>query len=98
MAKRKSSLFDWVKIILIAFALAYIVRTFVVSPIIVTGESMEPTLNDQDHMIVNKLNYRFSEPKRFDIVIFHTSFQRDFIKRVIAIPGEHVAVKDNILY
>lgn len=98
MAKKKNGLFEWVKIILIALALAFLVRTFVVSPIVVDGPSMQPTLEDRDHMIVNKLKYRFSDMERFDIVIFHATADKDFIKRVIALPGEHVAVSDNILY
>src|SRR5699024_1587448 len=42
--------------------------------------------------------YRISEPDRFDIVVFHASVQKDFIKRIIGLPGEHVQVKDNVLY
>lgn len=59
---------------------------------------MQPTLHDRDQMIVNKFLYNFNEPERFDIVVFHANDQKDFIKRVIALPGEHVAYKDNILY
>lgn len=98
MAKPKSEWFDWIKVLLIAFALAFIVRMFIVSPIVVDGPSMLPTLHDRDHMIVNKFIYRVSKPKRFDIVIFHATVQKDFIKRIIGLPGEHVMVKDNVLY
>lgn len=98
MAKRKSDWFDWIKAILIAFALAFIIRMFFFAPIIVDGPSMLPTLHDRDQMIVNKFNYRISKPERFDIVVFHASVQKDFIKRVIGLPGEHVQVKDNVLY
>lgn len=99
MAKRKrSEWFDWVKALLIAFALAFIIRMFFFAPIIVDGPSMLPTLHDRDQMIVNKFKYRISEPDRFDIVVFHASVQKDFIKRIIGLPGEHVQVKDNVLY
>ncbi|MFD1038006.1 signal peptidase I [Virgibacillus byunsanensis] len=98
MANRKSEWFDWVKALLIAFALAFIVRMFLFAPIVVDGPSMLPTLHDRDQMIVNKFSYRISEPKRFDIVVFHASAQKDFIKRVIGLPGEHIAVEDNALY
>lgn len=99
MAKqKKSEWYDWIKALLIAFALAFIVRTFFFAPIVVDGPSMMPTLHDRDQMIVNKINYRFSEPDRFDIVVFHESEKKDFIKRVIGLPGEHVAVKDDELY
>lgn len=98
MAKRKSEWFDWIKALLIAFALAFIVRTFFFAPIVVDGPSMMPTLHDRDQMIVNKFLYEINEPERFDIVVFHASEKKDFIKRVIGLPGEHVAVKDDVLY
>ncbi|SHF51089.1 signal peptidase I [Ornithinibacillus halophilus] len=98
MAKRKSEWFDWLKAALIALGLAFIVRTFLFTPIIVDGPSMFPTLHDRDQMIVNKFKYRFQEPDRFDIVVFHASDKKDFIKRVIGLPGEHVEYKDNNLY
>lgn len=88
----------WFKIIIIALIFAVIVRKFIFSPIIVDGPSMQPTLYDRDQMVVNKFIYHFKEPERFDVVIFHASEEKDFIKRVIGLPGEHVMVKDNILY
>lgn len=88
----------WAKLFVIALIFALIVRSFLFSPIIVDGPSMQPTLHDRDQMIVNKFIYRFKQPDRFDIVIFHASNEKDFIKRVIGLPGEHVAVRDNQLY
>ncbi|WP_026906100.1 signal peptidase I [Paucisalibacillus globulus] len=99
MAKKgKSEWLDWIKALLIAFGLAFLVRTFLFTPIIVDGPSMQPTLHNKDQMIVNKFIYRFDEPERFDVVVFHANDKKDFIKRIIALPGEHVAYKDNILY
>lgn len=89
---------DWLKIFIIALILALIIRKFFFSPIIVDGPSMQPTLYDRDQMIVNKFIYYVKDPDRFDIVIFHASEEKDFIKRVIGLPGEHVMVKDNNLY
>lgn len=98
MKKRQSELFDWIKVILVAFTVAFLVRTFIFSPIVVDGPSMLPTLEDRDKMIVNKFTYWFNEPDRFDIVVFHATMKNDFIKRVIGLPGEHVAVEDQQLY
>jgi len=98
MAKRNSEWIDWVKALLIAFGLAFFVRMFFFAPIIVDGPSMLPTLHDGDQMIVNKFSYNISEPERFDVVVFHASVQKDFIKRIIGLPGEHVEVRDNVLY
>ncbi|MFS0751866.1 signal peptidase I [Oceanobacillus sp. 1P07AA] len=96
--KKKNEWLDWIKALLLAFGLAFLVRMFLFAPIIVEGPSMFPTLHDRDQMIVNKLSYTIGEPERFDIVVFHAPTQKDFIKRVIALPGEHVAVEDNTLY
>lgn len=98
MAKKKSEWFDWVKALLIAFGLVFVVRTFFFAPIVVDGPSMMPTLHNGDQMIVNKIVYDIHEPERFDIVVFHASDKKDFIKRVVGVPGEHVAVKDDVLY
>jgi len=96
--KKKNEWLEWTKAILLALGIAVIVRVFIFAPIIVDGPSMLPTLHDRDQMIVNKLSYTFGEPERFDIVVFHASQQKDFIKRVIGLPGEHVEVKDSILH
>lgn len=98
MEKRTNEMYDWLKAIIIAAIIALAVRTFLFSPIIVDGPSMQPTLYDRDQMIVNKFIYKFKEPERFDIIIFHASEQKDFIKRVIGLPGEHIKVIDNVLY
>lgn len=99
MAKStKSDWLSWFKIVIVALIFALVVRKFLFSPIIVDGPSMQPTLYSKDQMIVNKFQYYFKEPERFDIVVFHASEQKDFIKRVIGLPGEHVMVKDDVLY
>lgn len=96
--KKKNEWIEWTKALLVALGLAFIVRMFLFAPIIVDGPSMLPTLHDRDQMIVNKFSYYFNDPERFDIVVFHASSQKDFIKRVIGLPGEHVAVNDDVLY
>lgn len=96
--KKSNEWMDWVKIIVAALLIALIVRKFFFSPIIVDGPSMQPTLHNQDKMIVNKFIYNMKEPDRFDIIIFHANNEKDFIKRVIGLPGEHIKVEDNILY
>lgn len=94
----KNEWIDWLKALVFAFLLAFIVRTFFFSPIIVDGPSMMPTLHDRDQMFVNKFIYRIHEPERFDIIVFHATIERDYIKRVIGLPGEHVKVQDDKLY
>ncbi len=96
--KEKNELWEWTKALLIAFAIAAIIRYFLFTPIAVDGESMMPTLEDGDRMIVNKIGYKIGEPKRFDIVVFHAPEQKNYIKRVIGLPGDTLEYKDDQLY
>ena len=98
VTKKKSELWEWIKALLIAVALAVIIRYFLLAPIVVDGYSMMPTLHDQDRMIVNKISYTFSDPERFDIVVFHAPEGKDYIKRIIGLPGDTVEYIDDVLY
>ncbi|MFD3445480.1 signal peptidase I [Microbacteriaceae bacterium 4G12] len=98
MAKQTNQAWEWIKAILIAVVLAVIIRNFLFAPILVDGISMMPTLQDRDRMIVNKVGYKISEPKRFDIVVFKATEDKDYIKRVIGLPGDHVQYKNDVLY
>ncbi|MDC3416414.1 signal peptidase I [Aquibacillus salsiterrae] len=98
MEKKKNEWFDWIKALLFAAVLALIVRMFFFAPIVVDGPSMLPTLENGDYMIANKLNYLIGEPNRFDIVVFHATADKDYIKRVIALEGEYVEMKGDKLY
>ncbi|KZE38178.1 S26 family signal peptidase [Bhargavaea cecembensis] len=95
---KKNELWEWTKVLLIAFGLAAIIRYFLFTPIVVDGESMMPTLEDGDKMIVNKIGYTIGEPERFDIVVFHAPEQKDYIKRVIGLPGDHIEYRDDQLF
>lgn len=92
--KQKNELWEWVKALLIAFALAGVIRYVLFAPIVVDGLSMMPTLHNGDRMIVNKLG----KPERFDIIVFHAPEQKDYIKRVIGLPGDTVEYRDDVLY
>lgn len=96
--KEKNELWEWTKALLIAFAIAAVIRYFLFTPIAVDGESMMPTLEDGDRMIVNKIGYKIGEPDRFDIVVFHAPEQKNYIKRVIGLPGDTLEYKDDQLY
>ena len=96
--KEKNEFWEWSKALLIAFGLAWIIRFFLFTPIVVDGESMMPTLEDGDRMIVNKIGYEVGEPDRYDIVVFHAPEEKDYIKRVIGLPGDHVAYKNDQLF
>lgn len=96
--KEKNELWEWTKALLIAFAIAAFIRYFLFTPIVVDGDSMMPTLENGDRMIVNKIGYKIGDPDRFDIIVFHAPEQKDYIKRVIGLPGDYVEYKDDQLY
>lgn len=98
MKKEKSSLWEWIKAILIAVVLAGVIRQFFFAPILVDGVSMSPTLHDRDRMIVNKIGYHIGEPKHFDIIVFRATEEKDYIKRVIGLPGDEIEYRNDTLY
>ena len=73
------------------------VKQFIVTPIQVNGDSMDPTLKDGDLMLLNRLSYNFGSINRFDIVVVDKE-DSYIIKRVIGLPGEIVKFEDNKLY
>jgi signal peptidase I len=98
MTKKKNELWEWTKALLIAVILAAVIRYFLFAPIVVDGLSMMPTLHDQNRMIVNKFSYEIGQPKRFDIIVFHAPEGKDYIKRVIGLPGDKIEYKNDTLY
>lgn len=109
MARRKKKnrvgsvmreLLGWLFYILIIIGLTYLIITYVGQRTRVSGSSMETTLSDGDNLIVDKLSYRFQEPKRFDIVVFPYKYEENtyYIKRIIGLPGDIVQVKDGYTY
>jgi len=91
---------EYLEVILISLTAAILLRLFLVSAYRVESASMEDTLLEGDYIFINKLAYDFSEPKIGDIIIFQspTDFTRDYIKRIIALPGQTVEIIDKIVY
>lgn len=90
----------WVVYIVIVIILTYLIITFVGVRTKVEGRSMENTLHDGDNLIVDKISYRFRDPKRYEIIVFPYKYQEDvyYIKRIIGLPGETVQVIDGYVY
>lgn len=80
--------------LLVVLCLTYLIITFVGQRTEVSGESMETTLSNQDNLIVDKLTYRFDDPKLYDIIVFPFQYAEDtyYIKRIIGLPGETVRI------
>lgn len=96
---------DTIKTISISLIIALAIRTFVAEPRYVPSGSMEPTIQLGDHLIIDKISYDFTSPKRGDIVVFNPTktLQKDnfhdaFIKRVIGLPGDKVQVSNGQVY
>ena len=105
VAKRRNRTLRWVVevvvIVAAAFVLALLVQQFVVKPFAIPSPSMEPTLVEGDRVLVNRLIYHFRSPERGDVVVFHPPDppgSDPFIKRVVAVSGDIIAVHDGVLW
>ena len=96
----KEELVAWVKTLVSAAVYAVLIVTFGFQVARVEGQSMAPTLEDQDRLIVNKLAYRIGEPRRGDIVMLYYPLnpEKSFVKRVIAEEGDTVRIVDGRVY
>ncbi len=97
----RSEILSYLLYFLVAVVITIFLLSFVGQRMVVNGPSMENTLHNGESVIVDKLSYRFSDPKRFDIVVFPYAFEEDtlFIKRVIGLPGETVRIdKEGKIY
>lgn len=74
-----------------------LIRAFIITPVVVSGSSMEPTLEDGELLLIRKIGYNGTSIKRFDIVVLKEG-NDEIIKRVIGLPGEHISYKNNKLY
>lgn len=94
---------DWFKTIVIALVIMLLLNLFVFNISIVKGESMQPTLTEQNRLFINKIIYEFESPERQDVVVLHDPSngpdRKEFlVKRVIGIPGDLIEIRDHVLY
>jgi signal peptidase I len=99
-ARAGEELVAWFKTLTSAAVYATLIVTFVAQVARVEGQSMAPTLADQDRLIVNKLAYQFEDPQVGDIVMLYYPLDPDksFVKRIIAGPGQTVQIVDGRVY
>ena len=103
--QEENTLVEIIKTLVTAVILAFGIRTFVAEARYIPSSSMEPTLQINDRLIIEKITYRFNSPERGDIVVFNPTealkeknFNDAFIKRIIGVPGDMVQVKQGQVY
>ncbi|MGP4075029.1 signal peptidase I [Halobacillus sp. K22] len=88
---------EWIKAIVVAIALAFILRTFFFATSIVEGASMDPTLENGERVMFNKIIYYIDEPERGDIVIIEKPV-KSYVKRIVGQPGDTIEIRDHTLF
>ncbi|QTD43350.1 signal peptidase I [Sporosarcina sp. Te-1] len=86
---------SWIKSLAIAFVIVFVVRQFLFAPVFVSGQSMEPTFESNNRVVISKIH----KLDHFDLIVFHApGSKEDYIKRVIGLPGDTVVMKDDQLF
>lgn len=100
---RTRSVVEWILVVVGAVVVALLIKTFVIQAFYIPSESMKPTLEIGDRVLVNKLSYHLHDVNRGDVVVFErpdgeTADIKDLIKRVIGLPGDTLVIQDNKIY
>ncbi len=100
MSDKKKEILDWLKVILAAVAISFILNNFVIVNAQVPTGSMENTVMTQDRVFAFRLSYLFENPQRGDIVVFPLpdDESQNYLKRIIGLPGDTVEIKDGKVY
>lgn len=98
MPNQEIRIIELLKIALAVFIIVFIVRQYLFANYIVNGESMMPTIEEGNRLLVNKIELEFRSPERFDLIVFHANENEDYIKRVIGLPGDTIEYENDQLY
>jgi signal peptidase I len=87
---------DTIQTVLLAASVFLIIYIFLFRPFQVSGESMDPTFKNKEYILTNLISLRFGDPKPGDVIVFKspTDENKDFIKRIMAVPGDTIEIKD----
>jgi signal peptidase I len=93
------TILEYVVLAVVAIAVALLIQAFLVKPYRIPSESMEDTLLIGDRVLVDRISWRFSEPQRGDITVFHSPITGPvLIKRVIGMPGDEISLEGGAVY
>lgn len=101
LLRRLSEFFlDILEVVVFAIAIFLFIYLLVLQPHKIKGTSMEPNFPNGEYLLTDKLTYRFREPGRGDVIVFEApqSDGEEFIKRIIGLPGETIAIRNNQVY
>ncbi len=91
-----TNLWEIIEVVLIAGIIVFVVRTYVVQPFLVSGQSMEPNFQGGNYLLVDEVSYRLEAPKRGDVIVFrYPGDEKTFyIKRIIGVPEDQITVNN----
>ncbi len=100
MKRLATVFFDVIESVVVALSIFVVVYLFLVQPHQVKGASMDPTFHDGEYILTDKIGYRMHPPERGDVIVFKAPRNPDFdyIKRIIATPGDTVSIQDGSVY
>src|SRR3990167_8352717 len=90
------AIWEIIEVALIAIAAVLVIRYFLIQPFLVSGASMDPNFHSGDYLLIDEISYRFREPQRGEVIVFHYPNNESvyYIKRIIGLPGEEVEIKN----
>lgn len=88
------SLWEIFEVVLVAVITVVIIRNFLIQPFLVSGASMEPNFSSGDYLLIDEVSYRFRQPERGEVIVFHYPADEStyYIKRVIGLPNERLVI------
>lgn len=94
------SILEFIKTVAIVLVLAFVIKTFFIQTFLIDGSSMEPNFHNNEYILVDKISYRFTQPKRGDVdtLIPPDDITKDYIKRIIGVPGDTLEIKEGKVF
>ncbi|RED76140.1 signal peptidase I [Cohnella phaseoli] len=97
-SRKKNEAKEWIKALLAAAIVLFLIQKFLFMPYAIEGPSMFPTFKTGERIVVNKLIFELRSPKRGEIVVLRSPEGRTLIKRIIGLPGDRIQLKNNLVY